>query len=179
METTAESRIESHDKKGPVGPTRPYWAWVIATYFGAGALKPAPGTWGSLGAVLTWWVVAHFWLHTPTQQLWGAFAFAAIATAVGIPAATYVARACGREDPSHVVIDEVAGQMLTLLAAPLHWKALLAGFILFRAFDILKPWPIRKLEALPEGTGIVLDDLGAGVYAWLCLRLMLRAGWLA
>ncbi len=178
MATTVEDEAESQSGSGPVAPTRPYWAWIVATYFGVGALKPAPGSWGSLAAVLTWWVIAHFWLPTPAQQLWGAFAFASIATLVGIPAATYVARACGRDDPQHVVIDEVAGQMLTLLAAPLRWKVLVAGFILFRAFDIIKPWPIRRLEALPEGTGIVLDDLGAGIYAWLCLHLMLRTGWL-
>ena len=101
-----------------------------------------------------------------------------VATAIGIPAATLEARGCGKKDPPHVVIDEVAGQLVTLIACPIHWKALLAGFILFRAFDIVKPPPIRSLEKLPEGTGIVVDDLGAGVYGLVVLQLLLHFGWL-
>jgi phosphatidylglycerophosphatase A len=91
------------------------------------------------------------------------------------------ARGCGRKDPSHVVIDEVAGQLLTLIGAPVRWAPLFIGFLLFRAFDILKPPPIRQLEKLPEGTGIVVDDLGAGVYGWIVLQALLyfakHRGW--
>jgi phosphatidylglycerophosphatase A len=164
-----------HTKKGSARPTRPYWAWTIATFFGAGALKPGPGTWGSLGAVLTWALLAR---HLPAHLLIpGALAYCALATAIGIPAATLTARACHRDDPSHVVIDEVAGQMLTLVAAPLTWKVQLTGFILFRAFDIVKPPPIRLLERLrPEGVGIVVDDLGAGLYGLIVLQLLLHFG---
>jgi len=68
----------------------------------------------------------------------------------------------------------VAVQLITLIACPIRWQALLAGFILFRAFDILKPFPIRTLERLPEGMGIVVDDLGAGVYGWIVLQLLLH-----
>ncbi len=100
----------------------------------------------------------------------------ALAVAIGIPAATLEARGCGKKDPSHVVIDEVAGQLVTLIACPITWQALLAGFILFRAFDIVKPPPVRSLERLPEGTGIVVDDLGAGIYALIVLQLLLRFG---
>ena len=96
--------------------------------------------------------------------------------AIGIPAATLEERGCGKKDPSHVVIDEVAGQLLTLVACPIVWQALLAGFILFRAFDIVKPPPVRSLERLPEGTGIVVDDLGAGIYALIVLQLLLHFG---
>jgi len=99
-----------------------------------------------------------------------------LVTAIGIPAATLEARGCGEKDPSHVVIDEVAGQLVTLIACPILWKPLLAGFILFRVFDILKPPPVRQLERLPEGTGIVVDDLGAGVYALLVLQILLHSG---
>jgi phosphatidylglycerophosphatase A len=99
-----------------------------------------------------------------------------VSVAIGIPAATLEARGCGKKDPSHVVIDEVAGQLVALLACPVRWQGLLAGFILFRVFDILKPPPIRSLEKLPEGTGIVVDDLGAGVYAWIVLRVLLHYG---
>jgi phosphatidylglycerophosphatase A len=99
-----------------------------------------------------------------------------LVVAIGIPAATLEARGCGRKDPSHVVIDEVAGQLLTLVACPIVWQALVAGFILFRVFDIVKPPPVRSLERLPEGTGIVVDDLGAGAYALIILQLLLHFG---
>ena len=71
-----------------------------------------------------------------------------------------MARATGLKDPQFVVIDEVAGQLITLIAVPLAWKSLWLGFILFRGFDIVKPPPVRQLEHLPEGAGIVLDDVG-------------------
>lgn len=103
-------------------------------------------------------------------------ALALLAIAVGIPAATRVARASGIKDPQFVVIDETAGQLITLIGAPLSWKSFLAGFILFRVFDILKPPPVRQLEKLPEGTGIVVDDVAAGVYGWVVLRLLLHFG---
>ena len=74
------------------------------------------------------------------------------------------------------MIDEVAGQLVTFIACPIVWQALLAGFILFRVFDIVKPPPVRSLERLPEGTGIVVDDLGAGVYALIVLQLLLHFG---
>jgi phosphatidylglycerophosphatase A len=100
---------------------------------------------------------------------------AALVTLIGIPAATRVARASGTKDPSFVVIDEVAGQLIALIAAPLAWKTFLAGFILFRVFDILKPPPVRQLEKLPEGTGIVLDDVAAGIYALIVVQVLLRS----
>jgi len=87
-----------------------------------------------------------------------------------------VARASGLKDPQFVVIDETAGQLITLIGAPLGWKTFLTGFILFRAFDITKPPPVRQLERLPEGTGIVVDDVGAGVYGWIVMQLLLHFG---
>jgi phosphatidylglycerophosphatase A len=102
-----------------------------------------------------------------------------IAIAIGIPAATRVARASNRKDPGFIVIDEVAGQWIALLLVPLAWKSLLAGFILFRGFDILKPPPVRQLEALPDGTGIVIDDVAAGLYALLLMQLLLHFGLLS
>ena len=149
------------------------WAEMVGTFFGLGRMKPGPGTWGSAGAAVSWYLLARYVFPVHTWTL-AAAAYAAIATLIGIPAATAIARASGRKDPQHVVIDEVAGQMLTLIAAPVNWKTVLAGFILFRAFDITKPWPIRKLELLPEGTGIVVDDLGAGVYALVIMQLLLH-----
>ena len=71
-----------------------------------------------------------------------------------------------------LVIDEVAGQMIALIAVPLDWKYLLASFILFRSFDIVKPFPLRRLEQLPEGTGIMMDDVGAGLYALVLVHAL-------
>ena len=156
-----------------VAPTpAPRWATLVATFFGAGRLRPGPGTWGSLAAMLLWWLLASHLpdsLHVPVI-----LALIVASAAIGIPAATLEARGCGEKDPSHVVIDEVAGQLVTLIACPILWKPLLAGFILFRAFDIVKPPPIRRLEKLPEGMGIVVDDLGAGVYGLIVLQLLLH-----
>jgi phosphatidylglycerophosphatase A len=101
---------------------------------------------------------------------------AVIAVAVGIPAATLVARASGLKDPGFVVIDEVAGQFITFIAVPVSWQSLLLGFILFRGFDIVKPPPVRMLEKLPEGIGIVVDDVGAGIYALIVMQLALHFG---
>jgi phosphatidylglycerophosphatase A len=150
----------------------PVWVTVVATFFGAGRLRPGPGTWGSLAAVVLWWLIA---APLPAAtQIPAILLLIAAVIAIGIPAATLEARGCGKKDPQHVVIDEVAGQLVTLIACPILWKPLLCGFILFRAFDILKPPPIRSLEKLPEGTGIVVDDLGAGVYGLVVLQLLLR-----
>jgi phosphatidylglycerophosphatase A len=124
--------------------------------------------------VLLWWLLAsHLPPATRTPVI---VLLIALVVAIGIPAATLEARGCGKKDPSHVVIDEVAGQLLTLITCPIVWPALLAGFILFRAFDIVKPPPVRSLERLPEGTGIVVDDLGAGIYALIVLQLLLHFG---
>jgi phosphatidylglycerophosphatase A len=101
---------------------------------------------------------------------------AALAVGVGIPAATRVARAAAIEDPQFVVIDEVAGQLITLIAVPVSWKSLLLGFILFRGFDIVKPPPVRRLERLPQGVGIVIDDVGAGLYALAVMQVLLHFG---
>ena len=97
---------------------------------------------------------------------------AILATAIGVPAATIVARESGREDPGHVVIDEVAGQLIALIALPATWQYATLALLLFRVFDILKPPPIRSLEHLPEGTGIMLDDVAAGFLALACAHLV-------
>jgi phosphatidylglycerophosphatase A len=152
----------------------PLWATWVATFFWAGRLRPGPGTWGSAAAALIWFVLAR-WIPAAWQP--GVLAgLAASAMALGIPAATRVARASGVKDPQFVVIDEVAGQWITLLFAPVAWKTVVAGFILFRGFDIVKPPPVRHLERLPEGTGIVVDDVAAGIYALAVLQLLIHFG---
>jgi len=158
---------------GASRPT-PLWASLIATLFGVGRLRPAPGTWGSLATVLLWAALAH--ALTPALRLPVAIALVFIIVLIGIPAATQVARGSGKKDPQFVVIDEVAGQLIALLAVPLAWKPFLAAFILFRAFDIVKPPPVRQLEALPEGAGIVLDDVAAGLFALGIMHLLLHFG---
>ena len=152
----------------------PVWVTLVATFFGTGRLKPAPGSWGSLATVLLWWLLASH--LPPSARIPVILALIAVVVAIGIPAATLEERGCGKHDPSHVVIDEVAGQLVTLIACPIVWQALLAGFILFRGFDITKPPPVRSLEKLPGGTGIVVDDLGAGVYALIVLQLLVHFG---
>jgi phosphatidylglycerophosphatase A len=152
----------------------PRWATLVATFFGAGRLRPAPGTWGSLATALLWWLLASH--LPPAARIPVILLLIVIVVAVGIPAATLEERGCGRKDPNHIVVDEVAGQLVALIACPLVWQALFAGFILFRGFDIMKPPPVRSLERLPEGTGIVVDDLGAGVYALIALQLLRHFG---
>ena len=159
-----------------VRPTAGKLAWLIATFFGCGRLHPGPGSWASAATVLLWWAVSR--AAGPEIQVLFAVLLACLAVTLGIPAATRVARESGITDPSFVVIDEVAGQLIALIAAPVRWKTLLAGFILFRAFDIVKPPPLRLLEKIPGGSGIMLDDVGAGLYALAILQAALHFGWL-
>ncbi len=144
----------------------------LATCLGVGYLPVAPGTWGSLLAV----AIAGC-LHVTSGDSFP-FLLAALigSTVVGTWAADRVASDLGDSDPSRVVIDEVAGQFLTLMWVPLSIPALLLGFVLFRVFDIVKPPPARQAEELPGGYGIMADDLVAGLYAGLLLVL---AKWLA
>jgi phosphatidylglycerophosphatase A len=143
------------------------WAWTLSTFFGAGYLKPGPGTYGSVAAVLLWYAAAH--AFNPTRLTLGiATTLAALLiTAIGIPASTITAHEALRKDPGFVVIDEVAGQLFALILSPPNWQHAALALLLFRLFDIFKPWPIRKLEALPSGTGIMLDDVAAGLLALL------------
>ena len=152
----------------------PRWATLLATFFGIGLLRPGPGSWGSATTVLLWWLAAR--TIAPAWQAAAAALLAALVVVIGIPAATLVSRASGLKDPQFVVIDEVAGQLITLIAVPVAWQSLLLGFILFRAFDIVKPPPVRQLEHLSEGYGIVLDDVGAGLYALALMQVALHFG---
>lgn len=144
---------------------RTRWAWLLATFFGAGLLKPGPGTYGSVAAMLLWLAAAHLSHPSAVGLAIGTLLAAFAATLAGIPAATIVARESGRKDPGHVVVDEVAGQWVALIAMRPDWRHALIALVLFRVFDIWKPWPIRRLEELPSGTGIMLDDIAAGMLA--------------
>ena len=166
--TTTASAPETR----PVTP-KSAWAWAIGTFFGIGRLKPGPGTWASVATVGLWRAFAPL---ADGYQIPAALTAAALVTAAGIAAATRVARESGQKDPGFVVIDEVAGQLVALVGAPLGWKTLLASLILFRVFDIVKPPPLRRLEDLPEGVGIMLDDVGAGLYALAALQALRHFG---
>jgi phosphatidylglycerophosphatase A len=152
--------------QAPRESKKTFWAWTVATFFGAGLGKPGPGTWGSVAALLLWGLAAWTLHPAANVMIWMLCAGIALSIALGVPAATIAARESGREDPGFVVIDEVAGQWIALLGAPLDWKHGLIALVLFRIFDILKPFPARQLESLPEGWGIVFDDVAAGLYAW-------------
>jgi phosphatidylglycerophosphatase A len=146
-------------------------AIALATWFGCGYFPVGPGTVGSvaalaIGVLLNQWLGADPWMFA---------VLAAVLTAPGVWAATVTANVSGRKDPGIVVIDEVLGQWLTIAGATsLNWKSWLGALALFRLFDIWKPYPVRRLEAIPGGAGIVADDLMAGVYGALVLYI---AGW--
>jgi phosphatidylglycerophosphatase A len=150
---------------------RTAWAWVLATFFGVGFMRPAPGTWGSAAGLLLWLAAAH-WLHpSPPHLTLGTAIAALVVLLVGIPASSIVAREAATEDPQFVVLDEVAGQWIALIAATVRpWEWLLA-FLLFRIFDILKPSPAREFDRMHSGFGIMMDDIAAGVYALAILFL--------
>ncbi len=162
----------------PVVPALPrarrtLWAWTVATFFGAGLLKPAPGTWGSLAALGLW--ALYVWLAHPAALtlVWVLVAGIVVSIALGVPAATIAERESGRQDPGFVVVDEVAGQWIALLGSPFDWKHSLIALVLFRLLDVTKPPPARQLERLPGGWGIVFDDVAAGLYA-LGIAALLR-----
>jgi phosphatidylglycerophosphatase A len=145
--------------------------FILATWFGCGYAPWAPGTAGSLAALLIA-AALHRWAG------FGSLGFFLLAAALFLPAvwaAGAVARLTKRKDPSIVVIDEVIGQWIALAGArAFNWKSGLLAFLLFRLFDIWKPPVVRQLEALPGGLGINADDVMAGAYAGLVLAL---AGW--
>jgi phosphatidylglycerophosphatase A len=143
-------------------------ARVLATWFGCGYFPKGPGTAGSIGALIVAWPMRH-------QPPWFFALLALILLAPAIWSAGSTALQIGKKDPQIVVIDEVVGQWIALAGAAIYSpSSWIAAFLLFRTFDIWKPWPVRQLEKLPSGTGIVMDDVMAGIYAALVLYL---AGW--
>ncbi|MBX3487831.1 phosphatidylglycerophosphatase A [Parvibaculum sp.] len=139
---------------------------LVATWFGAGLIRPAPGTWGSLAAMPFAFVIVYL-LGAPALALAAFAAFAA-----GIWAAERYCAASGTEDASEVVIDEVAAVWLVLAALPMSPVNWLAGFALFRLFDIWKPWPIGAVERrFKGGFGVMADDVVAAIYAVIAFIL--------
>ncbi len=143
-------------------------ALALATWFGCGYWPWGPGTAGSLAALLIA-VALHRYLGSGRLTL---FVLTVLLLVPAVWASTRTARLVHKQDPGLVVVDEVLGQWVTLLGATAFvWKSFLAGFLLFRLFDIWKPFPIRYLEKLPEGAGIVADDIAAGLYGALILYI--------
>jgi phosphatidylglycerophosphatase A len=144
-------------------------AWAIATWFGCGLVPVAPGTAGALGALPLYWLAIR-------GGRAGVGAAAIVVTLAGVWAASVVARELGKKDPQLVVVDEVAGMLVTMLpVGELSWRAVAAGFVVFRVLDVTKPWPIREFERFPGGWGIVLDDVVAGVFGATVLALLRAA----
>lgn len=137
----------------------------IATGAGSGYLPKAPGTWGTLVGLLLWWPLAGL-------SLTAYLATVAVLFIVGVASAGAAEKILDRGDPGVVVIDEIVGVLIALAAVPLHPVAALAGFALFRLFDIAKPFPVGWVDRhLHGGLGIMLDDVAAGLYALLVLHL--------
>ena len=179
---------------GPARTAKDYFALAIATC-GVGYLPIAPGTFGSVVGVGAWiglrgmllallWPAAggsHLNLLHISYALIGGLSLAALAiTLLGVWAGARVEKLHGAKDPQKVVIDEVAGQLIALIAVPLQvesWWTILLAFVLFRFFDIVKPYPASRFEGLHGGLGIMADDVVAGIYAAICVAVIVSIGW--
>ena len=191
MSATGERESSGVALSKPAVPGKPRFALLVATVCGLGNLPKAPGTWGALGGVLIYFLTQKYFpldvvpKSMPpsfgSQAWWAvmtALPISVVIAAVGVWASSRAASFCQKRDPPFVVVDEVSGQHLTYLLAlaPLNWKYLLLGFILFRLFDIWKPFPARHAESLPGGWGIMTDDWVAGIYAAIGLWIARAAG---
>ena len=154
-------------------PRAPLWATIISTSFGAGFSPLAPGTMGTLTAIPMAWAVAH-------AGPWAFLAATVVIAAIGTLAADVFQKAHGTDDDQRIVVDEVAGYFVTLLLVPHTGVHLALAFVLFRLFDIWKPWPVRLIDrTVGGGWGVVADDLAAGVYGALALLALDRLGLVA
>ena len=152
--------MPSSNEEPPKRPSLRNPASLIATWFGVGLLPKFPGTWASLVALPLAWVIRD------ASDQWILFAAACLVFAVGLPCADTYIRENGGDDPGPVVIDEVAGQWMTLVAAPLNVYFYALAFILFRIADIWKPWPVSLVDRRAKGgMGVMLDDFVAAIYA--------------
>jgi phosphatidylglycerophosphatase A len=149
-------------------PTTPPGPWVILAAWGPCGFSPvAPGTVGTLGAVPLWWALSAL----PPLALPAAIA---LLTLVGVAAAERAGRYWGATDASGIVIDEVVGYLVTVALVPFSWPAAAVGFVLFRVFDIAKPWPASAFDRMKSPWGVMLDDVAAGLYAMAILTALVR-----
>jgi phosphatidylglycerophosphatase A len=142
---------------------------TFASMFYIGFIPGAPGTYASLATTLLFYLVYHFMGRIVPALHLSALCLISLA---GVLASAEINRNTGQEDPSLIVIDEVAGQLLTFLFLPVNMLNLIVGFVAFRTFDIWKPFPIRKLEQLGSGVGVMADDLLAGLYGNIVLQIL-------
>jgi phosphatidylglycerophosphatase A len=140
-------------------------ALLIATSLGVGYVPIAPGTFGSAAGLVLWWMLP----HTIAVQAIAIVVLFALGSWSGSVAEHHF----GKTDPGQVVVDEVMGMLITLFLNPVGWMGAIAGFLLFRVADVIKPWPANKLEALPGGIGVMADDAMAAVYSNAALHLLI------
>ena len=156
---------------------------LLTSCFGLGWLPIAPGTWGSLPPAIVFGFMC--WFRTSPVIISAVMVILILAgSMICVKLAPASIAATGKNDPGEVVADELAGQAVTFLYSPFlmiesvsagqAWTVAATGFVLFRVFDIIKPWPIRKLEKFPKGWGILADDLAAGVFAWTVLQIFIK-----
>lgn len=143
-----------------------YTTEIISSWFYTGYSPVAPGTCGTAGAVLFYLLFLRN-LSSVTYMV-----TVAVVVVIAVAVSTYISRQTGEEDPSHIVVDEVAGYLVTMAFIPPDIKYVVAGFVLFRVFDIVKPFPAGRLELLHGGYGIVLDDVAAGVWSNIFLHII-------
>lgn len=153
---------------------------LLTSCFGLGYLPLAPGTWGSIPPVIVFGLMCLYSASTLITSIVMAV-FALIASFICIKFSPLIITATSKTDPREVVADEFAGQAVTLtpigvVPSGQIWTTAILGFLLFRLLDIAKPWPARKLEKLPQGWGVLADDLMAGVYAAIILLICLKVG---
>ncbi len=141
-------------------------AKLIATFFYVGLIPVAPGTFGTLAAIPLFWIISGLSVYIYLL-------ITLIVIGVSVWAATETEKIYKKRDPGQIVADEVAGYLVTMILIPATATNIVIGFFLFRLFDILKPPPVRRLEKLPRGWGVVIDDVAAGVYACVCMHLIL------
>lgn len=159
--------------KTPPRPTGPPGPWVLLAAWGPCGYAPAaPGTFGTLGAIPLYLALSSLPVG---WYLAAVLAFSALSALAAQRAGSY----WGVPDASPIVIDEVAGYLLTMTLVRPSWATVVVGFLLFRVFDILKPWPASAFDRMKNGFGVVMDDLAAGAYAWAALSALSQLGVLA
>lgn len=142
-------------------------AKLIATFFYVGLIPVAPGTFGTLAAIPLFWIISGLPIYIYLL-------ITVVVIGVSVWAAAETEKIYARRDPGQIVADEVAGYLVTMILIPPTATYIVVGFFLFRILDILKPPPVRRLEKLPRGWGIVIDDVAAGVYACVLMHLIIR-----
>ncbi len=140
---------------------------IVATTFGLGYIPLAPGTWGAIFALL----ISYYLI---TGNVWILTVSILIGFLMGSWSSTVIEKSSGKTDPSFIVIDEVVGMWISLIAVPLNWSYYFAAFLLFRLFDIWKPFPINRLQAVKDGWGVMLDDVLAGLYSLVLIQIIIQ-----